>query len=64
MEETRKAKVMFTRSGGTASKNGITNRITIPTTWIKSMDITKDDREVVIKYKNGVITIEKYKEEK
>lgn len=59
MSEQRTAKVIFTHSGGTASKNAVTNRITVPTSWIKEMGITKDDREVVLKFENGVITMEK-----
>lgn len=59
MSEIRTAKILFTKSGGTASKNGITNRVTIPTVWVREMGITKDDREVTLKFENGVITIEK-----
>lgn len=62
-EEKRTAKIIFTKSGGTASKNGITNRVTIPTTWVKEMGITKDDRDVTLKFENGVITIEKSNDE-
>lgn len=31
----RIAKVSFNKSGGTARGNAITNRVTIPTSWIK-----------------------------
>ena len=60
MEE-REAKVLFNKSGGTASKEGITNRITIPTRWIKAMGITKEDREVWLIFDEAqkVIKIEK-----
>ena len=46
--EQRKVKIQFAKSGGTASANSVTNRITLPTTWIKEMGITKEDREVKI----------------
>ena len=59
MGDTRKAKILFSKSGGTASKNGITNRVTIPTVWVREMGITKDDRDVILKFENGIITIEK-----
>ena len=62
-EEKRTAKILFSKSGGTASKNGITNRVTIPTVWVREMGITKDDREVVLKFENGIITIEKSNDE-
>ena len=63
MGDIRKAKVLFSKSGGTASKNGMTNRATIPTVWVREMGITKDDRDVVLKFENGIITIEKCKDE-
>lgn len=59
MVEERTAKVMFTKSGGTAKGKAITNRITIPTSWIKELDITEDDREVSIKLIDNKIVIEK-----
>lgn len=58
MEE-RKAKILFNRSGGTASKGGITNRVTLPTKWIKEMGITEDNREVFLSFDGQKITIQK-----
>lgn len=43
-------KVIFNRSGGTAGSGGITNRITIPTTWVNEMGITEEQREVNISF--------------
>ena len=60
MEKKEKiAKVTFNKSGGTARGNAITNRVTIPTSWIKELGITEDDREVRLVMSNGKITIEK-----
>lgn len=42
----KNAKVIFNKSGGTASASGVTNRVTIPTLWIKEMGITKEERNV------------------
>ena len=53
------AKVIFNRSGGTAGSGGITNRITIPTTWVKEMGITEEKREVNISFDGEKIIIEK-----
>lgn len=53
------AKVTFNRSGGTASKNGMTNRITIPTTWIREMGITQEERDVSIEFDGEKIIIRK-----
>ncbi|OUO29722.1 hypothetical protein [Eubacterium sp. An3] len=58
MEE-RKAKILFNKSGGTAGKGGITNRVTLPTKWIKEMGLTEDNREVFISFDGEKITIQK-----
>lgn len=58
MEEKR-ARVIFNKSGGTAGKGGITNRITIPTTWVREMGITEEQREVNISFDGEKIIIEK-----
>lgn len=58
-EDVRKTKVLFTKSGGTAKGKAVTNRLTIPTKWIKNMNITEEDREVEMKFDNSKITIEK-----
>lgn len=58
MEEKR-ARVIFNKSGGTAGKGGITNRITIPTKWIKEMGITEEQREVNISFDGEKIIIKK-----
>lgn len=50
--ETRTLKITFNKSGGTASKNSYTNRLTIPTNWIKELGITKDDRDVLVTFDN------------
>ena len=58
MEE-RKAKILFNKSGGTAGKGGITNRVTLPTKWIKEMGLTENNREVFISFDGEKITIQK-----
>lgn len=58
-KDIKKAKVIFNKSGGTASRNGITNRVTIPTSWIQEMGVTQENREVILRFENGVITIKK-----
>lgn len=59
MNESRNAKIILNKSGGTASKNSITYRVTLPTTWIKEIGVTEDDRNVKISIKNKKIIIEK-----
>lgn len=58
MEE-RIAKVSFNKSGGTARGTAITNRITIPTSWIKNLGITEDDRQVKLRLIDNKIVVEK-----
>ena len=60
MEE-RQAKVSFNKSGGTAKGTAITNRVTLPTSWIKEMGITEDNREIKLVIENNKIIIEKIK---
>lgn len=50
-------RVIFNKSGGTASKGGVTNRVTIPTTWIREMGITEENRDVTIQFDGEKITI-------
>lgn len=57
--DTRNAKVSFNKSGGTAKGSAITNRVTIPTSWIKELGITEDDRLVRLTLQDCKITIEK-----
>ena len=55
--------MQFTKSGGTAKGNAITNRVTIPTSWVKSLGITQDDRGIELKKEEDRIIIEKRKED-
>ncbi len=55
--EQRTLKITFNKSGGTASKNGVTTRLTLPVSWIREMGLTADNREVTASFQDGVITI-------
>lgn len=59
--EQRPANVIFNKSGGTASKNAVTTRITVPSSWIKDMGIGSDCRSVILEYdsKTKSITVRK-----
>ena len=59
--EAKTVKVIFNQSGGTAGKGGITNRVTLPTTWIKAMGVTKENRDVEISFDGEKIIIKKQK---
>lgn len=55
----RIAKVTFNKSGGTAKGLAITNRVTMPTSWIKQLGVTFEDREVKLILEDNKIIIEK-----
>ena len=57
----RIVKVSFNKSGGTARGNAVTNRVTIPTSWIKQLGITEEDREIKLILEDHKIIIEKLK---
>lgn len=63
--EKKTVKMIFNRSGGTASKGSFTNRVTIPTLWVKKLGITQEDRNVEISFDEGKseITIKKAPEQ-
>ncbi len=45
--------------GGTASKNANTYKLTLPSSWIHEMGLTKDDRQVEITFDGNTIFISK-----
>lgn len=53
----RTLRVIFNKSGGTASKNAVTTRLTIPKSWFDVMGITQDEREVIASFDGQEITI-------
>lgn len=59
MKDNRELKIMFNKSGGTASKNSYSPKISIPKLWLDDMGITLDEREIIASYENKKITIEK-----
>ena len=61
--EKRNLKVIFNRSGGTASKGGITSRITLPIAWVREMGLNPEDREIIATYDGEKIIIEKGKKD-
>lgn len=57
--EAIKRKVLFNKPGGTASKNAVMARVTLPPEFVKELGITPEDKEVLISMKDGKIIIEK-----
>lgn len=59
MKEERILKVSFNKSGGTAGRNGMTTRVTLPIKWVRDLGITEEDREITAKIDENKIIIEK-----
>lgn len=51
----RKLKIMFNNDG----KGNYTNKISLPKTWITQMGVTPSQREVMVKFEDNKIIIEK-----
>lgn len=59
MENCIKRKVIFNKPGGTASKNSIMARVTLPPEYARALGITEEDREIIISLENDAIIIKK-----
>ena len=55
--EIRAGKVIFSSSGGTAGKNAVSCKISLPTAWIKALGFDKDDREAELHFDGHTISI-------
>jgi len=56
--ERRKGKISISNAGGTASKNSKTYKISIPSSWLKAMNIDESKREVELIFDGNSILIE------
>ncbi len=57
--EQRKLRVAFNKSG----KGSFTPRLILPMSWIKEMNISQDERKVIVTLEDGKIIIEKAENE-
>ena len=55
--EKRIVNVIIQAPGGTAAKNANTYKISLPSSWVKEMGISKNDRQVELKFDGTSITI-------
>ncbi|HBF5480443.1 TPA: AbrB/MazE/SpoVT family DNA-binding domain-containing protein, partial [Clostridioides difficile] len=53
--EQRKLRIGFNKSG----KGSFTPRLILPMSWIKEMNISPDERDVLVTFEDGKIIIEK-----
>lgn len=59
MENEVKRNVLFNKPGGTAGKGAVMARITLPSDYVKALNITQDDKSVIIGLHGDTITIKK-----
>ena len=57
-------KIIINKPGGTASKNAVMYRLTIPAEMVDLLGVTPEDRSVELKMVGDTLTIRKIKEEK
>lgn len=54
--------VIIAKAGGTAGKNSVNYKISLPAEYVKELGVTPEDKAVVVSYKKGKIIIEKKKD--
>lgn len=59
--ESRNLKIMYNKSGGTASKNSYSPKVSIPKKWLDKMEVNIDNRDVKLSFDGEKIIIEKNK---
>lgn len=57
--ETRKAKLILDKAGGTAGANTIKYRVSLPSAWIHAMGLGADERDLEFIFEDGEIHIRK-----
>ena len=55
--ETRNAKLIINKSGGTASEKSKTYRVTIPNSWVEQLGISEENREIELSFDGTEITV-------
>lgn len=60
--ESRKGKLLVNKSGGTASRGGVTFRATLPSKWIREMGLDENNRELKLSFDGKQIIIETNKD--
>lgn len=56
--------IIMGKAGGTAGKNSVNYKISLPAEMVKSLGVTQEDKAVSVDYVNGKIIIEKISHDK
>lgn len=54
-----KRNIIIAKAGGTAGKNSVNYKISLPADMVKAIGITPEDRGVIVSLQDGKIIIEK-----
>lgn len=57
--KSRKRRIMVNKAGGTAGKESVNYRVSLPAPWMQKLGITEDDRDVMLYFKDDKIIIKK-----
>jgi len=57
--EIRKGKVHIGKPGGNAGKTSKNHRVSLPTTWMQTMKITLEERDITLSFDGERIILEK-----
>lgn len=53
--------IIMGKAGGTAGKNSVNYKISLPAEMVKELGVTQEDKGVLVSFDNGKIIIEKAK---
>ena len=53
--------IIIAKAGGTAGKNSVNYKISLPAEMVKELGVTPVDKSVIVSFENGKIIIEKKK---
>ena len=53
--------IIIAKAGGTAGKNSVNYKISLPAEMVKKLGITPEDKSVIVSFDDGKIIIEKKK---
>ena len=59
-----KKKITICKAGGTASKNALIYRLTVPAEMVKALGVTPEDRSIELNMVGDTLTIRKSEEER
>ncbi len=51
--------IIIAKAGGTAGKNSVNYKISLPAEMVKELGVTQEDRSVLVSFEEGKIIIEK-----